>query len=439
MAEVRSASRRSWAVWGVGVTAYAVAVFQRTSLAVAAEDAAARFGVSAAVLSLFAVVQLIMYAAMQIPVGVLVDRFGPRVMIALGAAVMASGQIALALVATPAGVIGARVLVGTGDAMTFISVLRLIPAWFPSRQVPVVTQLTGLLGQVGQIASTIPLVALLGSVGWRWSYLGAGATGLLVALLVALAVRDRPAGEPARAAPASWRQALRDLRASFAQPGTRLGMWSHFATQFSGMVFALLWGYPFMTLGLGYSATQAGWLLTVMVLAATVIGPVLGALTGRYPLRRSNLIFGVLIATIAVWTLVLLWPGAAPLPLIVVLVLTLAAYGPASAVGFDFARTFNPSARLGAATGIVNMGGFTASLVTIFVIGVVLDLRAPDGHYDVTDFKLAFCFQYVVWAFGLLSLRRTRGLARAELRAQGTVIEPLPRAIVRRWHGWRDE
>ena len=56
--------------------------------------------------------------------------------------------------------------------------------------------------------------------------------------------------------------------------------------------------------------------------------------------------------------------------MIVVLVLTLAAYGPASAVGFDFARTFNPSTRLGAATGIVNMGGFTASLVTIFVIGV---------------------------------------------------------------------
>ena len=107
-------------------------------------------------------------------------------------------------------------------------------------------------------------------------------------------------------------------------------------------------------------------------------------------------------------------------------------------IGFDFARTFNPSTRLGAATGIVNMGGFTASLITIFVIGVVLDLLAPTGDYDVTDFKIAFCFQYVVWAFGLLSLRRTRRLARAGLRAQGTVIDPLPHAIARRWHDWRD-
>ncbi|HEY5785334.1 MAG TPA: MFS transporter, partial [Microlunatus sp.] len=323
-----SPTRRSWAVWGVAVAAYAVAVFQRTSLAVAAEDATDRFGVTASVLSLFAVVQLLTYAGMQIPVGVLVDRFGSRIMIASGALVMASGQVALALVDTPIEVIGARVLVGAGDAMTFISVLRLIPAWFPSRQVPLVTQLTGLLGQVGQIGSTIPLVALLNGVGWQWSYLGAGAMGVLVSILVFVAVRDRPADGPARVAHASWRQALRDLRASFRQPGTRLGLWSHFATQFSGMVFALLWGFPFLTMGLGYSPTQAGWLLTLMVLAATIIGPVLGALTARYPMRRSNLIFGVLILTIAVWTVVLLWPGAAPLPVIVLLVLTLAAYGP---------------------------------------------------------------------------------------------------------------
>ena len=51
----------------------------------------------------------------------------------------------------------AGVLVGTGDAMTFICVLRLIPAWFSVSQVPVITQLTGLLGQAGQVASTIPL------------------------------------------------------------------------------------------------------------------------------------------------------------------------------------------------------------------------------------------------------------------------------------------
>jgi hypothetical protein len=132
-------------------------------------------------------------------------------------------------------------------------------------------------------------------------------------------------------------------------------------------------------------------------------------------------------------------PGAAPLPVIVVLVLRFGGLRVASAVGFYFARTFNPATRLGAATGIVNMGVFIASLVTIFVIGVAPDLLAPSGQHDVRDFKIAFCFLYVVWAFGLLSLRRTRRLARADLRRQGTVIGPLPQAIARHWHDWRDQ
>jgi MFS family permease len=417
--------------------AYAVAVFQRTSLAVAAEQATTRFGIGASVLSLFAVLQLLMYAAMQIPVGVLVDRLGSRFMIALGAAVMAAGQLLLSVADEPGEAVAARVLVGVGDAMTFISVLRIIPAWFPIRQVPLITQLTGLLGQLGQVASTIPLVALLAGPGWTASYAGAAAVGVLTGILVLLAVRDRPPGAPVRPPADSWRQAVRDLRASFLQPGTRLGLWSHFSTQFSGMVFALLWGFPFMTVGLGYSPGLAGVLLTGMVLAATVIGPVLGTLTARYPLRRSNLIFGVLIATILSWTVVLVWPGAAPLPVLVVLVLVLAAYGPASAVGFDFARTFNPATRLGSATGIVNMGGFVASLVTILVIGVVLDLRSGGAGYRLVDFKIAFCFQYLVWAFGLVSLRHSRQLARAQLRAAGTTIDPFPAAVARHWRSRR--
>lgn len=433
MGLVPRSSSRSWFVWGVGVLAYAVAVFQRTSLSVAAEQAKDRFHVGAAMLSIFAVAQLIVYAGMQIPVGVLVDRFGSRLVIAAGALVMGGGQALLAVTSDPAGALVARVLVGTGDAMTFICVLRLVPAWFSLSQVPVVTQLTGLLGQAGQVASTIPLVAALAGPGWTATYLGAAAIGVLVAVLVLAAVRNVPPGSHVHVTVGSWRQAGNDLIDSFRAPGTRLGLWSHFTTQFSGMVFALLWGYPFMTVGMGYSPALAGGLMTTMVLAAVVIGPVLGRLTAAFPLRRSNLIFSILIATIGMWTLVLLWPGAAPLPVFVILILVLAAYGPGSAVGFDFARTFNPSTRLGAATGIVNMGGFVASLTTIFVIGVVLDLLSGGGAYSLTDFKIAFSFQYVVWAFGIVSLRRTRRLTRAQLASQGTVIDPFPQAVARHW------
>jgi nitrate/nitrite transporter NarK len=416
----------------VAVLAYAVAIFQRTSLGVAAGPAQQRFGIGASMLSTFAVMQLVVYAAMQIPVGVLVDRFGSRRLIAGGALLMAVGQATLALATEPSTAVLARIIVGAGDAMTFISVLRIIPAWFPPHRVPLVTQLTGQVGQLGQVASTIPLVAALAGPGWSPAYLGAAALGVLTSILVLLALQDRPAGTPAPA-PVPWTRAAADLRTSFTHPGTRLGLWSHFSTQFSGMVFVLLWGYPFLTAGLGLSPGLAGGLLTLMVLAGPVIGPVLGQLTAQYPMRRSNLIFGVLIATVLIWTVVLLWPGPAPLPVLVLLLLVLAAYGPASAVGFDFARSFNPATRLGGASGIVNMGGFTASLITIFAIGVILDWRSPSGIFSLADFKIAFSFQYLLWAFGFVSLWRTRRLTRAGLRAEGTEIDRLTSAIARHW------
>src|SRR3954469_16102740 len=88
-------SRRAWLMWSFGITAYGMAVFDRSSLGVASLQAQERFHATAAVLSLFAVLQLAVYAAMQIPVGVVLDRFGTRRLVVAGALIMAAGQLLL--------------------------------------------------------------------------------------------------------------------------------------------------------------------------------------------------------------------------------------------------------------------------------------------------------------------------------------------------------
>src|SRR3954470_13151713 len=152
-------SARAYVAWLVALSAYVVAVFHRASLGVAAVDAQQRFSAGASAVSLFLVLQLAVYAAMQIPVGVALDRFGSRIMVVAGAVTMAAGQLLLAVATDVPTAVGARVLVGAGDAMTFISVLRVVSFWFPGRTVPLITQLTGILGQVGQIVAAYPLVA----------------------------------------------------------------------------------------------------------------------------------------------------------------------------------------------------------------------------------------------------------------------------------------
>jgi MFS family permease len=429
-------SARAWTVWGVGLLAYSVAVFHRGSLAVTGVEAQERFGAGASALSLFLVLQLAVYAGLQVPVGVALDRLGSRRMIVAGAVTMAVGQLVLALAESVPTAVLARVLVGSGDAMTFISVLRLVPLWFPGRTVPVVTQLTGILGQVGQIAAALPMVALLGATSWQATFLGAAGVSVLVAVLVLVALRDAPPGTDL-APPVGLAEVRRNLALAWREPGTRIGMYTHLVTQFSGTVFALLWGFPFLVVGQGLSPGVAGLLITGLVVVGMLTGPVLGQLCARWPLRRSNLVFSILGATVLTWTVVLLWPGPAPLPLLVVLVLVLGTNGPGSMIGFDYARTENPAERLGSATGVVNVGGFVASLLTVLGIGAVLDLLTPGGStaYSLDAFRAAFAVQYLFWLVGFVGVLRHRRQLRARLARDGVVLAPLHVAMGARLRG----
>lgn len=420
------ALRRAWAVWAVGLAAYVIAVLHRTSLGVAGLDAQERFGVGASALASFAVLQLLVYAVLQVPAGLLLDRFGSLRMVLTGALVMAAGQTLMAFADGVTGAVIARVLVGAGDAVTFISVLRLVPRWFPARRVPVFTQLTGIIGQLGQILSAVPLAALLAGQGWNVAFVGMAAAGLVVALVAVVALHDTPDVRMSAGPAITPRQVAADLKHAWRHPGTRLGLWTHFTTQFAGTVFALMWGFPFLLAGEGLDRGTASALLALFVLTGMAAGPVMGVLVQRYPLRRSWLVLGVVVANAAGWGLVLAWPGPAPLPVLVVLMLALGLGGPGSMIGFDLARTFNPPARLGTATGIVNVGGFTASLLTILLVGLILDWRTGgSAAYDLADFRVALSVQYVVGAIGVVGILRTRRLARQRMAEDGVVVRPI--------------
>jgi MFS family permease len=420
-----------WAVWIVGLSAYLVGVMQRTSFGVAGLDAADRFHAAPAALSGFVVLQLLVYASLQVPAGVLLDRFGAKRLVVAGALVMAGGQLLLALTSSIALAIAARVLVGAGDALTFISVLAVVNAWFPPRRVPVMTQLTGIVGQLGQVLSAVPLAALLHGPGWTTAFGASAALGVAVAAAVLAVLRNRPPGAPAAPPAPSPRQVLDGLVSSWREPGTRLGLWTHMGTQFSGTVFALLWGVPYLVAGQGFSAGEASALLTLFVLVGIAAGPLFGEFCARHPLRRSWLVLTVIGVTALTWTVVLAVPPPAPRWLLVWLVVVLATGGPGSIIGFDYARTFNPGHRQGTAIGIVNVGGFVAALLVTFGVGVVLGLVGPGG-YTPEAFRVAWTVQYVIWAAAVTGVLVARRRARRKLAIEGVVVPPLREALAAR-------
>ncbi|MFC5994960.1 nitrate/nitrite transporter [Pseudonocardia hispaniensis] len=426
--------RGRWVVWAVGLVAYLVGVMHRTSFGVAGLDAADRFGAAPAVLSGFVVLQLLVYAGLQVPVGVLLDRFGARVLVVTGALTMAAGQLLLGLAASLPLAIVARILVGAGDALTFISVLSVVGAWFSPRRVPVMTQLTGLLGQGGQLLSALPLAALLHGPGWTTAFVSAAALGVAVSIAVLVVLRDRPPGAPVPARVPTSREIIEGLRSAWREPGTRLGLWTHAGTQFSGTVFVLMWGVPYLIAGQGMSPAAASGLLAVFVGAGLLAGPGFGEFTARHPMRRSWLVIAVIGLTVAAWTAVLLVPPPAPRWLLVLLVAVLATGGPGSMVGFDYARTFNPGYRQGAAVGIVNFGGFAAALLVTLAVGAALGVAGPGGAggYTPGAFRAAWTVQYVVWAMALTGVLAARRRARRKLAAEGTPVRPLRVALAAR-------
>jgi len=425
---------RAWIMWLSAVAVYLVAVFNRNSLGVAGLDAEHRFGINASALSTFSMLQLLVYAGMQIPVGLLIDRLGPRRMLVTGLSVMCAAQAGFAAVPSFGLALAARGLLGCGDAMIFISVLRIVAAWFPPRRVPLLTQLTSLTGAAGGIASTWPLAWALRTFGWSGTFLVIGGVGLAVLALPLVVVRDTPeaVGRAVSTRPRAVRPSVRvrtQMRQAWARPHTRLGLWVHFTTGFPGAVFSLLWGYPFLVQGEGVDSSTASGLLTLLICVGMGTSLGFGVLLTHHPRQRIPYALAVIGVTAGALAAVLLWPGRAPGWLLVVLICAYATNGAGSMIAFDLARSANPPESLGTASGMVNIGSFIASAVTLQATGFLVD-RTGAGHAAtaaaaVAGYKTAFCFPFLLLALGTVQILRLSRVS-GEFTAA-----PRPRALRR--------
>jgi MFS family permease len=412
-------------IWSVGVAAYVLAITNRTSLGAVGVEAADRFQADASTLALFAVVQLAVYGGMQIPIGVLLDRFGSRPIMTIGMLLMAAGQLTMALSPSIGVAIIARVLLGAGDAAIFPAVLRLVATWFPAQRGPLMVQFTGILGQAGQLIALVPVAALLHATSWSLTFGSIAGLGVLFTILVALVIRNHPAERGADVTVNTDTGVIRvvtsaidtgvGIRAAWAHPGTRLAFWSHFTTPFAGTAFVLLWGMPFLTAAQGLDSAHAAGIISVYVVAGMAMGPIIGDLSRRLPNHRSlALVLPAVGVQMAAWLTVIAMPGPAPIWMLYVLAVAIATGGPASMIAFDHARTHNPSHRLSTATGLTNAGGFIAALIAIFLIGLALDIQGAGTPetYTLDAFRIAFLMPVPLWIVGVVFIvierKRTR-------------------------------
>src|SRR3954454_17390861 len=370
---------QGWVVWGFAAGLYFVAVFHRMVLGVAALEAERRYRVGPGALSAFTAIQLGVYLAMQVPVGLAADRIGPRSSLAAGMTAIAAGEAIFALTGTFGAGLAGRALIGLGDAFVFVNVLRVAHTWFEPARAALLTALTSLLGALGQLLTTVPAHLALDGLGWTTTFAGAAAVTAVLAAGALRVVRDGPAssaaddGRDAPPAPPAQDSVLPTLRAAWSGRRTRMGFWAHFGLMTPFVTMTALWGYPWLVQAQGIPrSTSATWLASSIV-ALAAAAPFVGRLGGRGPAMQVRMALVTATLLVLAWTAVLGWPGGRPPHALILAALAISGVGSAvSVVAFMLARAGNPAHVAGSATGLGHRGGFLAGSLAILAAGIVL-------------------------------------------------------------------
>lgn len=417
---------KALSVWVAAMLVYIVAMTGRTSFGVAGLEAIGRFEVDASRIAVFTSVQLGVYALAQIPTGLLIDKFGPRRLLVIGSVIMGIGQVVLGFTANYWVAIAARILIGLGDATAFLSVMRILPYWFPLHRTPMFTQVTSSLGQLGQFMSAIPFSLVLGWAGWTTAFVTLGAVGILIAVAAAVAVADSPETLGIVSAPKERPNAQpRRLGSLLASVLRSPVAWQAFFIHWVGLaatnVFVMLWGMPMMTAGLDFSKTEAGWVLTWFSVCMVLVGPLHGKISSRASGYRPWLALGFVTVNITVWVVFFLAGGSYLSLFILISLVSLCT--PVANYGFDIVRENLDRTVVATATGLGNMGGFISSMLGAQLFGVALDHLGHGPDYPMADFRLAAFAVLGVWCVGIVGVLITHFLRGKDSGPRATIVQ----------------
>jgi predicted MFS family arabinose efflux permease len=285
--------------------AYILSQFFRTSLAVIAPEISRDLGLTTQDLGLLSSVWFIAFAVMQIPVGISLDRWGIRRLVAPMVLVAAAGAVLLALAPNLEVGIAAQVVIGIGCAPVYMGTLVLLTRWYDPGRFASLASLVLALGSLGNLMGTAPLAWLAGLVGWRASLMVVAAIVAVAALLVWLLVQDTRHGSPA---PASSEHPLRALIGTF-KVARNPDLWPLLPMALIGYGVMItmrgLWGGPYLADMFGLDAIERGNVLFLMSLGM-VAGPLLyAAVERRADRRKLPVLVGSGVAVVALVVLVL--------------------------------------------------------------------------------------------------------------------------------------
>ncbi len=399
-------NRLRWLIFSLLSTAFVLAFFHRVAPTVLAEQLAVSLNASAVALGSIAAMYFHIYAAMQIPAGLVADRIGTRLSVGLSAAIGGVGSIIFALAPDVFTASVGRFVIGFGVSFAFVATLRAAGFWYRPEQYAQVSGWIILVGNLGAILAGTPLAFALEFMTWRTAFLWVGGFSLLLSAAILLIVRNTP--EQAGFAPAGAPAAHDDvgfwpgLAAVTRIPGIWLCFLAGFALVGPFFGFAGIWAVPFLMHEMRLTAREAADCITLALLLLAFSPAFIGWFSDRIGKRRGLIMASCLLSTIN-WAIfgfvdglgfwgacILMTIGGACCSGMVITYATAKDLAPASAAGF--------------AVSLVNTGLFTGAALLQIWLGWLLSLNgySPDGDI-APDFSWAMASLVAVSAIGFLA------------------------------------
>lgn len=382
-----------WFIWGLGALFYCYEFFLQVSTSVMVDDLMSEFKISATALGNLSSFYLYFYAIMQIPVGMLLDRFGARRLLTAATLFCAGGALlfASARVFTVAAI--GRSLIGFGSAFAAVSCMHLAASWLPVKRFALMTGVLLTIGMLGAFAAEGPLSQLIEIFGWRHTLVLFGCIGVLLSILIYSVIRDRSVSENIGTERVLETHFLAGLKYVLKQP--RVWIPSFYGgLMFSSIPgFTSLWGVPFLMTFYKLPKTKAAFINSLTFIGFAVGAPLFGWFSDRIGRRKTPMFIGSLGTLICMSTII--YVAHLSIITMATLLFLFGFFMGGFLPVFSVAREVTPPETNATTLGFVNMFNSFGGAAAAVGIGFILDLnwtgikQAGRHVYDLHAYHIA--------------------------------------------------
>ena len=405
---------RRWLIFLITSANFFLSQFYRASNAVIANDLLEDLALDTQGLGTISAAFFYAFALTQIPISLLLDKVGPRVMMTALSAVGIFGAVIFSWADSLAFGVAGRVLLGIGMACNLMGTYKLLTLWFSPKAFATLAGIVVALGTAGNMVATTPLVVLVDLMGWRSSFQLIAALNLILTLLFYVIVPDRPSENIADSPAATMdiQQSLRNLRKLFAQKDYWIISLATFARYGIFAAFQALWAGPYLMEVMGYSALTTGNLILLLNVGMIIGAPCWGMVSDRlFNTRKWIIVAGSISILMTVIILALIPPGT-PLTVLSLIFFCFGFFNATGLLMYPHIKELVPSEMSGAAMTGINFFTMVGPAVFLQGLGILMQTLHPEASRGPEAFNAAFtvCIISLMLVLVLYCFTKEKGL-----------------------------